>query len=178
MSSPTSFRTGASLALVLLLSVSLMACSSGAPATESPATVPTAPSGSEPGDGGGAAQNPGNPDRPIDGGDGGPVEPPGAGDGALPVQPEPGIVEPRPHPWDHISVAADGRTITIYYTGGIQDCYGLAGVDAARRDDGTLQVTVFEGRRGNLGRDVACIDIGVFKSVTIELEQPLIAPAS
>jgi hypothetical protein len=116
--------------------------------------------GSEPGGGGGQSQ-PGDPgvggdqpitDDPID------VAPigPGAGD-ALPVQPEPGIVDARPHAWDHIDVAADGRTITIYYWGGVETCYGLARVDASVGVDGLLHVTVFEGQRGNLGPNVACI---------------------
>ncbi|HUG48810.1 MAG TPA: hypothetical protein VMP67_10420 [Candidatus Limnocylindria bacterium] len=99
------------------------------------------------------------------------------GDGALAVEPEPGIVDPRPHVWDRISIAPDGRTITVYYWGGVQDCYGLAAVDAQRDADGRLQITVFEGWRGNLGPDVACIEIALLKSVTLTLDEPLVAPA-
>lgn len=104
---------------------------------------------------------------------GGPVEP---DDGVLHVVPEPGIVNPVPHAWQRIEIAPDGRTITIYYWGGVQDCYGLAGVDVQYKA-GLLMVRVFEGQRANLGPDVACIEIAVAKAVTVELEQPLVAPA-
>ena len=44
-------------------------------------------------------------------------------------------------------------------------------------DDGVLHVTVFEGRLGDLPADTACIEIALLKSVTITLDQPIIAPS-
>ncbi|MGZ8726512.1 MAG: hypothetical protein ACXWW1_08620 [Aeromicrobium sp.] len=122
---------------------------------------------------------------PFDGGDdpitGPPIDEPPLDPtfpgGATPVEPQPGIVDSLPHAWDRIDVASDGRTITVYYWGGVEACYGLDRVDVSRDDDGLLQVTVFEGRRGDLPPDTACIEIAVLKSVTITLDQPIIAPS-
>jgi hypothetical protein len=160
-------RTGPWLALALLSAMTLAACN-----------LAVGPPGEtrEPGGGGGSVGGSGNPDDPIVA----PVVPPGPvqpGDGALVVEPEPGIVDARPHAWDHITVAPDGKTVTIYYWGGVEDCYGLAGVDVQRDSDGLLKLTVMEGWRGDLAPDTACIEIALLKSVTITLDQPMLAPA-
>ena len=130
-----------------------------------------------PGGGGGSDPDPGaNPDDPVVAPPGDPDARPPLGDAALPVEPEPGIVDARPHAWDHISIAPDGRTITVYYWGGVQDCYGLAAVDVQPDAQGRLQITVLEGRRGDLAPGTACIEIALLKSVTITLDEPLVAP--
>ncbi|MDQ3938355.1 MAG: hypothetical protein M3253_06705 [Chloroflexota bacterium] len=170
MSSSSSERSALVLGLILVLGAALAACSpvaAGDPGTAQPpaSTVPD-----EQGDAD-------DPDRPVTGGPGEPAEPPQDGDGALHVEPQAGIVDATPHAWDRITVGSDGRTITVYYWGGVQDCYGLAGVTAERDDEGVLHVTVFEGQRGNLGQDVACIEIALLKSVVVTLDDPLVAPA-
>jgi hypothetical protein len=107
-----------------------------------------------------------------------PVEPEQPGDGgAQPVQPEPGIVDAHPVAWDHATVAADGRTVTIYFYGGVPECYGIAAADVQLNADGVLEVHILEGRRAALPPDTACIDIAVLKSVSVVLDQPLIQPA-
>ncbi|MDP8904436.1 MAG: hypothetical protein M3N29_03835 [Chloroflexota bacterium] len=175
------FRTTASPALVLLTVVlALVACSAPGPGTgdggdASPDPTPGATGGgtvNTPGDTGGGQ----GPDDPVVGRPGASGAQPGD-DGALVVQPEPGIVDPQPHAWDHITVAADGRTITVFYWGGVQECYGLAAVHVDRDADGLLEVTVLEGRRADLAPDTACIEIAVLKSVTVDLDEPIIAPA-
>jgi hypothetical protein len=98
--------------------------------------------------------------------------------GAQPVEPQPGIVDAIPHAWDHIDVASDGRTLTVYYWGGVADCYGLDRVDVARGADGRLTVTVFEGRHGSLSPDTACIAIALLKAATVVLDAPLITPSA
>lgn len=90
--------------------------------------------------------------------------------GALAVEPEPGIVDARPHAVDRIVVAPDGRSLTAFYWGGIQDCYGLAAVNVERAADGSLSVTVFEGWRAALPPNTACIEIALLKSVTVDLD--------
>jgi hypothetical protein len=157
------------LPTVLLLGSLLGGCQAGTDVSDqSPSPVRTA---------GGSAHDGGvvNPDQPVIGG-AGTAQPAEPGDGALSVQPEPDIVNATPHAWDHITVAPDGRTITIYYWGGVADCYGLAGVDVQYDADGQLHLTVMEGQRGNLPPNAMCIEIAVLKAVTIELDAPIIAP--
>lgn len=125
-----------------------------------------APGGTVPGDGPGAAR----PDDPVVGAPA--QDDPPAGDGALHVEPQPGIVDSRPHAIDRISVGADGRTVTIYWWGGVEDCYGLDEVQVDRDADGTYTFTVLEGTLPDLG-DVACIDIALSKATTITLDEPL-----
>jgi hypothetical protein len=167
-----------SIALLASVVLSSIGCTAGAPpATEPPPTDPPAATAPElpadGGGGGGTTGDTGDPNAPTD------VQPPpmepGMNDGALHVQPQPGIVDARPHAWDRISVAADGRTLTVYYWGGVEECYGLAGVDVQADDQGRPVVRVFEGRRGNLPPDTACIEIALLKAVEVELEDPIIA---
>ncbi len=98
--------------------------------------------------------------------------------GAQPVEPQPGVVDAIPHAWDHIDIASDGRTLTVYYWGGVTDCYGLDRIDVTRGSDGQLQITVFEGRLAALGPDVACIDIALLKAATVVLDEPIVAPSA
>jgi hypothetical protein len=169
------------LSLALVATVTLAACTVSA--AESQNTDSTNSSRNDnPPTGGGSSSDPGKggddpvmppiDEPPIDL----PFDPTNPG-GATPVEPVPGVVDSTPHAWDHIDIASDGRTITVYYWGGVDSCYGLDRVDVSVDEDGLLHVTVFEGRLGNLGDDVACIEIAMLKAVTITLDQPIIAPA-
>jgi len=97
-------------------------------------------------------------------------------DGALVVTPGPGIVNAIPHAFDHITFAADGTTATIYYWGGVEECYGLADASIVANDDGTFTVTVLEGSR-RAAEGQACIDIAQLKAVVVTLEGPLFVAA-
>lgn len=130
---------------------------------------PTDPS--DPGD----PSDPTKPDDPVTGVPG-PVEPL-PGDGATHVEPQPGITNAIPHAIDHITVANDGRHVTVYWWGGVEDCYGLKDVLVDHDADGTLVLTVLEGTRPDLG-DVACIEIALLKATTITLDQPLFVSGS
>ena len=111
----------------------------------------------------------GRPDEPTTApaNGGGPTEPKSS-----PVTPEPGTVDPRPIPWTKVDVADDDQTLTIDYVGGVNTCYALDRVDVDYGND-TVTVTVYEGARADLPPDTACIEIGVLKSVTVELGEPL-----
>lgn len=178
------------LVLGLLAIVSLSACSVTTMATESGAdqrgagAPPDAGDGvpGDPGSGGaladpGGAADPGHskpgaagPDDPVVGGPA-PHDLP-AGDGTLHVEPVPGVVDSRPHAIDRISVAADGRTVTVYWWGGVDSCYGLDEVLVERDAHGAPVITVLEGTLPGLG-DVACIEIAMSKAMTITLDEPL-----
>src|SRR5688572_15351802 len=190
----------ATIWLILLLTTvtTLAACAGAVDVGASPTATPVVPAlpedrgdatgggkdgGSDEGSGSAPGKAPGgggggvvDPDQPV-GGVPAPGDPQDPSDGALRVQPEPGIVDAIPHAWDHIDVAPDGRTITVYYWGGVQDCYGLAGVQVERDANGLLQVIVIEGRRGNLDPNTACDDIALLKAATVTLEDGIFAPA-
>jgi hypothetical protein len=88
-----------------------------------------------------------------------------------PVEPYPGMADVYPRPFDDASVADDDVTVTIAFVSGVEPCYVLDRVDVAYGTD-AVTITLFEGHDPS-GGDVACIEIGVFKSVTIALDEPL-----
>ncbi len=135
-------------------------------------TGDTKPGDTDPGDTDPGDTKPGaaGPDEPI-AGTPAPADPPAA-DEALHVKPVPGIVDSRPHAIDRISVAADGRTVTVYWWGGVDSCYGLDEVLVERDADGMPVITVLEGTLPGLG-DVVCIEIALLKATTITLDEPL-----
>lgn len=174
------------LLLGLLAVISLSACSVSTMATQDGTDQRGV--GAAPDAGGGTTGDPGSvggsgdtePDDTKPGATG-PDEPVGeepaphdlpAADGALHVEPVPGIVDSRPHAIDRISVAADGRTVTVYWWGGVDSCYGLDEVLVERDADGMPVIAVLEGTLPDLG-DVACIEIALSKATTITLDEPL-----
>ena len=132
----------------------------------------TKPGDTKPGDTKPGDLKPGaaGPDEPTTGAPA-PADPP-SGDGALHVEPVPGVVDSLPHAIDRVSVAADGRTATVYWWGGVDSCYGLDEVRVERDADGMPVITVLEGTLPGLG-DVACIEIALSKATTITLDEPL-----
>lgn len=113
-------------------------------------------------DGSGIVQEPGEPSLELE---------------PMPVEPQEGIVNARPHPVVGYRLSEDGLQLTAIYTGGTEECYGLAEATLERPDeDGPLVVSIREGTRPDAA--VACPDIGVVKSVTFALEEPLIVQAA
>ena len=164
--------------------LSIVACSAPTAADMSSPPARDLPAVTDPGAGAGNGEpgtepggDPGTkPDEPVGNEPVNPVPPDQPSDGALHVQPRPNVVNPRPHAWDHISIGPDGRTMTVYYWGGVEDCYALAGVNVERDADGVLTVRVLEGQRGDIAPDTACIEIALLKAATIVLEDPIVAP--
>ena len=111
-------------------------------------------------DAAGAGATPGEPELPS---------------GAMVVEPQDGIVDPIPHSIAGYALSADGLTLSAYYVGGVEVCYGLAQATADRAAGGLVTVSVREGSLPNV--DGACIDLGVSKVAAITLDQPLIVVA-
>jgi hypothetical protein len=105
-------------------------------------------------------------------------EDPMTGDGALHVQPVPGVTNARQVSIDHVALDADGKTLTVYWYGGVDTCYALEKVVAEPNADGVLVLTVFEGTLPGLPADQACIELAMLKATTITLEQPLFLDGS
>ena len=95
------------------------------------------------------------------------------GDGAQHVTPGTPVRDAHPVAIDHVSVAGDGRTTTIYWYGGTATCYALASVDVKTGTDGVPVITVSEGTLASLPADQACIEIAVLYATTVTLDQPL-----
>jgi hypothetical protein len=167
--------------LLLVAALAATACSTAA-ATErgslgggsSSSAGGTEPGTVEPGGAGGGGAL--DPDAPVTGS---PIvdDPAPDGDGALHVTPQKGIINPVPHTFDRVTVSADGRTLTVYYWGGVDACYGLASAEAIRNADGTYTILVLEGTR-DTAAEFACIDIALLKAVDITLDEPIFHPGA
>lgn len=107
------------------------------------------------------------PDTPVSSG---PVEPGVEGDGAMLAEPQDGLTDIRTQGWDHIDVAADGRTLTVYYWNGVDTCYGLAGVIVGEADG----VVTIELKVGTQPGVEACIEIAQLYKTIVVLDAPVI----
>lgn len=116
------------------------------------------------------AASTGDPDEPVssgpiaddpDHGDGGPVL----------VEPRPGMADVYARPFDTATVNDDGTGVTIDFVSGVEPCAVLDHVDVRYGAD-AVTITLYEGRDPS-ARDVACIEIGVFKRVIVQLDEPL-----
>jgi hypothetical protein len=88
-----------------------------------------------------------------------------------PVEPRPGMAGVHPIGWDDADVAGDGRTVTLTFWSGVEPCYVLDHVDV-RYGTETVTITLYEGS-GPDAKDIACIEIAQYKSVTITLDEDL-----
>ena len=110
------------------------------------------------------------PDTPVSSGPL-PSEPPPDDGGPVVVEPRPGMADVFARPFDSATVGDDDTTLTIDFVGGVEPCSVLDRVDV-RLDAETVTITLFEGHDPNAG-NVACIEIGVFKRVVVQLDEPV-----
>lgn len=177
-------RSMASVAAGIAFALVVAACGSAAAPSAPPVSTPggSLPAGPTPvpmpsssGDGasvpgGGGGGVPGNPGDPGTGGGGG-VDP---GPGGVPDDSQATIVTPVVgllgiHDVGAASVraAVDGRRVSVKvaWWSGVEPCSVLAGVDVVR-DGSTFTLTI---REGSAARDIACIDIAMFKAAIVDL---------
>lgn len=118
--------------------------------------------------------DPGIPGEPGGGGMGEPgepgEEPAPFDDGATAVVPEDGLDDIIDTPWDHILVAPDGRTLTVYYWSGADGCYGLAGVTV----DATGPAPVITLQTGTRPGVEVCIAIAQMYKTQVVLDAPIV----
>jgi hypothetical protein len=110
------------------------------------------------------------PDTPVTSDGGGIPEP--ETDGAIVAEPDPTIVDPSERPWEQIVVGPDGRTLTIYFWNGVEECYGLARVDVGRKD-GVLDITLWTGHRPEAVARV-CIELAHLYKTVVVLDEPIV----
>ncbi|MBI4259289.1 MAG: hypothetical protein HY658_01865 [Actinobacteria bacterium] len=97
---------------------------------------------------------------------------PGAIDpGPTPVTPRPGMVDVRAREFDSVEVSDDGLTLTVAFYSGVEPCYVLDRVEVEEAA-GSVTVTLYEGHEPG-DEDFACIEIAVYKSVAVSLDEPL-----
>lgn len=87
------------------------------------------------------------------------------------VQPRPGMADVYARQFDSARANDDGTAVTIDFVSGVEPCNVLDHVDVHYGTD-AVTITLFEGHDPNAG-DVACIEIGVFKQVVVQLDEPL-----
>jgi hypothetical protein len=87
------------------------------------------------------------------------------------VAPKPGMAGVAPRPFEAWTLGDDGRTVAIEFWSGVEPCYVLDHVDVAYGED-AVSITLHEGHEPQ-AEDVACIDIGVLKTVEVTLDEPL-----
>lgn len=110
------------------------------------------------------------PDTPVTSG---PVVPGDAGpdsDGATLAVPQDGLTDVRIQGWDHIDVAPDGRTLTVYYWSGVDTCFGLAGV-LVTHVDGVVTVQL---QVGTLPGVEMCIEMAQSYKTIVVLDAPVL----
>ncbi len=108
-------------------------------------------------------------DTPVSSGAIAPGEPVPGG-GAMVAVPQEGLVDIRPTEWDHVEVAANGQSLTVYFWSGVDTCYGLASVDATVRD-GVLDIQLLTGTLPGID---ACIAMAQYYQTAVQLDEPLI----
>jgi hypothetical protein len=86
-----------------------------------------------------------------------------------PVEPRPGMANVHVVGWETYELAEDGESVTVAYWSGVEPCSVLDHVEVNYGED-TITITLYEGNDPDAG-DVACIEIAMYKSVTVALDQ-------
>jgi hypothetical protein len=179
MTNPTTHRSIGAVALAVVATIALAACSGASQGQQAPPSAPsgqTAPSAppaasTDPGSsagGGGSAGDPGS----------GIITNPSTDPGAIdPIAGEPRIVTPvpgraNPHPVAPVKLEAqvDGRRVLVKVSwyGGIEPCSVLDSVKVTRSGN-DIQITPFEGASDP---NAICIEIAVLKATIVDLGEP------
>jgi hypothetical protein len=95
-----------------------------------------------------------------------------AGDGAIPAEPDPAMVDPVERAWEHVVVGPDGRTLRVYFVNGVDACYGLARVEVTQ-DDGAVDIRLWTGTRPE-AVDMMCIEIAQTYWTEVILDEPVL----
>jgi hypothetical protein len=95
-------------------------------------------------------------------------------DGALAAEVVPGLENVRPTTWEHVLVAPDGQTLTVYFWNGPPECAGLADAQAVTAD-GEVSVRL---RVGDVAGAEACPAIAQLYRVVLVLDERLVTGGS
>jgi hypothetical protein len=95
---------------------------------------------------------------------------------AIPISPDPSVVGAAPHPWESVSVASDGRSLSVYFWMGVEECNGLQSVEVTPTESGIDLVLMTGVPPG--GEDMVCIQIAQLYRTDVALDAPLIGGAA
>jgi hypothetical protein len=91
---------------------------------------------------------------------------------ATPIEPDDSLTSPTPVPFDHVTVSADGRTLTVYFWMGVQECNGLHSVEVEPTDGG-ITLSILTGIPDDAISRI-CIELAQLYSTVVTLDAPLI----
>jgi hypothetical protein len=95
---------------------------------------------------------------------------------AIPITPDPTVTNAVPHPWESVSVASDGMSLSVYFWMGVEECNGLQSVEVTPTESGidlVLMTGVPVGAEDNM-----CVAIAQLYRTDVALEAPLIGGAA
>ncbi|MDF5754911.1 hypothetical protein [Spongiactinospora sp. TRM90649] len=95
---------------------------------------------------------------------------PSASGSPSPVVPQGNVVDPREVPWIS-ATPEDGDRLRLVWWSGVEPCNTLDRVDV-KETATEVEVTIYEGAAEGK-QNVACIEIAVQKTTTVELKTPL-----
>jgi hypothetical protein len=84
------------------------------------------------------------------------------------VEPQPGLTDVRPQPWESVE-PLDARTLQVAFYSGVHECYGVDRVDVDYRSK-VVAVTLFIGR---VPGNQVCVEIAEYQAIEVELDEPL-----
>lgn len=80
----------------------------------------------------------------------------------------------EPQPWDAVTLAADGMTSYVHFTGGVADCYGLGRVETPAQD-GLQLIVLYYGHLANpAGGQTVCVSMAVAWWTPVTLPVPIL----
>jgi hypothetical protein len=95
----------------------------------------------------------------------------GSDESAKLVTPAPGTIKPRAIAWQRAKPGADGRSVRIFFTSGVEPCNVLDHVKVNYLAE-RIMVTLYEGS-GPGALTQGCVALAVFKAVDVRLDQPI-----
>jgi hypothetical protein len=84
------------------------------------------------------------------------------------VEPQPGLTDVRPQPWDAVETLGP-RTLRVAFYSGVHECYGVDRVDVAYGSK-TVTVALFVGR---VPGNQVCVEIAEYQAVVVPLNEPM-----
>jgi hypothetical protein len=97
---------------------------------------------------------------------------------AIPLFPDPTVTNETPTAWDHVTVAPDGQTLTVYFVSGAEACYGLKSVTVTPAADGAPPtISLLTGLRADAANK-RCMELAVLYSTVVVLDVPILGGGS
>ena len=94
---------------------------------------------------------------------------------AIPITPDPTVTDAAPHPWESVSVASDGTSLSVHFWMGVEECNGLQSVEVTPTESG-IDLVLMTGVPAG-AEDMVCIAIAQLYRTDVALDAPLIGGA-